>query len=150
MADVIGIEGPHAEQIVTDFETGFRQLHGSPLRVYELLNRGRWAAGELLKVPRWTVWVSGVADAEVDCTIHHNEYPRFVGRGFVNDLHPEQWRFKKAEMPCFPMDERTGFRQLVVSFVDHVPFDYEIEDLISEGLLHLERHIMKKSGVECG
>lgn len=140
MAEVLGIEGPHGEQILSDFESGFRPVKGPTLRIYESLNRGRWAACELLEVPSWTVALSGL---EGECTIHHNDWPRFVGRAYREELHPQQWRFKKADMPVFVMDERTGYRQLVIAWVDHVPDGIDPEDLLEEALRHLENRLME-------
>ena len=46
-------------------------------------------------------------------------------------------------MPVLILDEKTGYKQLVISFVDHVPLDYEIEDLLEEAVRVLERAILK-------
>ncbi len=140
MAEILGIEGANCEQIVTDFETGFRPTKGPALQIYLALNRARWAAEALLGVPRWTVAL-GDDDA---CMIHHNAWPRFVGKAFREELHPEQWRFKKEGMPVFVMDERTGYKQLVVAWVDAVPQDFDPEDVLEEGLRYLESKILEK------
>ncbi len=131
MAQVLGIDGPHAEQIVTDFETGFRPVKGPTLRIYEGLNRARWSTCELLEVSRWTISVDRAR-------IHHNEWPRFVAQAIEEELHPQQWRFKKAGMPVFAMDTISGYRQLVYSMIDHIPDDYDAEDLFTEALRELE------------
>ncbi len=141
MADVLGIEGPNAEQIVTDFEAGFRQAKGPTLRIYESLNRGRYAGETLLNLPRWSV----DADASGH-VIHYNGWPRFVGRAFREELHPEQWRFKKAGMAAYALDPKTGYRQLVLAFIDHVPDGSDPEDVVAEGVRHLERVILKGDG----
>jgi len=143
MAEILGIEGTNAEQIVTDFETGFRPVKGPTLRIYESLNRGRWAAETLLKMPRWSV---GRLDGDGPHTIHHNEWPRFVGRTWPEDLHPEQWRFKKASMAAFSLDPATGCRQLVLAFIDHIPEGFDPEDLLTEAVRHLEDTILKRDG----
>ncbi len=135
MAEVLGIEGPHGEQILSDFESGFRPVKGPTLRLYQYLNRGRWESCELLDVPKWAVVMGGPAQ---ECMLHHNEWPRFIGRAYREELHPHQWRFKKAGMPVFVMDERTGYKQLVVAWVDHVPDGFDAEDLLEEGLRYLE------------
>ena len=137
MADVLGLEGPTAEQIVLDLETGFRKPKGSTLRIYESLNRGRWAGSHLLEMPAWSVDVNGPP------VIHHNEWPRFVGRAIEPELHPQQWQFKKAGMPAFALDERTGFRQLVVAWIDHVPEDFDAEDILTEGVRRLEKVLLE-------
>jgi hypothetical protein len=139
MADILGIEGPHREQILTDFEAGFRPIKGPTLRVYEALNRARWGASELLQVPRWSVVAGGPSG---ECTVHHNDWPRFVGKAFREALHPQQWRFKKAGMPTYEMDERTGYRQLVIALIDHVPEGLDVEDIYVEGLKQLEQAIL--------
>jgi hypothetical protein len=139
MAEVIGIEGTNAEQIITDFETGFRPIKGPALRVYQLLNRARWAGATLLKLPSWTVSVRGDDGA---CLIHHNAWPRFVARAFDVELHPEQWQFRKAGMPAFALDPRTGYKQLVASFIDHVPSDFDPQGFLAEAGRRLESELL--------
>ena len=134
MVDVLGIEGAHAEQILSDFETGFRQIKGPTLRLYQGLNRARWSAGKLLGLPKWTV----DRNAPGGPTIHHNDWPRFVAKAFAAEMHPEQWQFTKAAMPTVALDARTGFRQLVVAFVDHTPFDFDPGVLLADAAHHLE------------
>lgn len=131
MVDVLGLDGAHAEQILTDFEAGFRQPKSSALRVYESLNRQRWGASHLLALPVWTM--------SKDCTvIHHNEWPRFVGRALREETHPQQWQFKKAGIPTFVLNGAGGFHQLVCSLSDHVPDDLDIEELFAEAVRLVE------------
>jgi hypothetical protein len=143
MADILGLDGLNADQVLLDIETGFRKPKGAVLRIYESLNRQRWSAESLLEVPVWTVSVG-------DQVIHHNAWPRFVGRALVPELHPQQWQFKKAGMPAFAMDERCGFRQLVVVWIDHVPDSFDAEDIVMEGLRMLEQALMesKNNGLQ--
>ncbi len=131
MCDVLGLDGVHAEQILTDFESGFRQPRGSTLRLYESLNGQRWCGEGLLGLETWTVSVGGDV-------LHHNAWPRFVGRALREKLHPNQWQFKKSNMPAFELDEKTGYGQVVFSLIDHVPADLDIEDLYAEGVRLLE------------
>ena len=77
--------------------------------------------------------------------LHHNAWPRFVGRALREKVHPNQWQFKKANMPAFELDERTGFGQVVFSLIDHVPEDMDIEDLFSEGVRLLESRRIAES-----
>ena len=139
MAEVFGIEGTNAEQIITDFETGFRPIKGPALRVYQSLNRARWAGATLLKLPSWTV---SVRSDDGVCLIYHNAWPRFVARAFDVELHPEQWQFRKAGMPAFALDPRTGYKQLVASFIDHVPSDFDPQDLLAEAGRRLESEVV--------
>lgn len=139
MADILGLEGDHKEQLITDFESGFRPPRGSVLRIYESLNRSRWAAGNLLQIDTWSLSVDG-------CTLHHNEWPRFVARAFKEELLPNQWQFKKADMPVFLLDDRTGYRQMVVAWLDHVPADFDAEDVLAEGVRQLENALKVKNG----
>ncbi len=141
MADVLGIEGAHAEQILSDFETGFRQIKGPTLRLYQGLNRARWSVGKLLGLPKWSV----DRDDPGGPTIHHNDWPRFVGKAFAAEIHPEQWQFTKAGMPSFALDARSGFRQLVVAFVDHVPPDFDPASLVADAAQHLENLLIGDS-----
>ena len=138
MAEILGLEGDHKEQLITDFESGYRPPRGSVLRLYENLNRSRWAAGNLLQIDPWTV-------SEDGNIIHHNAWPRFVGRAFKEGLLPNQWQFKKADMPVFVLDARTGFSQLVIAWTDHVPIDFDAEDILSEGVRQIEKVMREKN-----
>ena len=62
-------------------------------------------------------------------------------------MHAEQWRFRKSEMPILLLDEKTGFKQLVVSFVDHVPMDYDFEDVLEEAVRVLEKVLLGTGGL---
>jgi len=135
MADVLGLEGVDASKTLLDFEKGLRKPMGPVLRIYEGLNRQRWSAEFLLKVPAWTVSAG-------DQVVHHNAWPRFVGRALVQELHPHQRHFKKAGMPVFAMDEQCGFRQLVVVWIDHVPDSFDAKDVVMEGLRKLEQALI--------
>ena len=139
MAEVLGLDGEHKEQMVTDFESGFRPPRGAVLRVYESLNRNRWAAKTLLQVDPWSVSTDG-------CIIHHNAWPRFVGRAFKEELLPNQWQFKKADMPVFLLDPRTGYRQLVIAWTDHVPAGFDPEDILAEGVRQIEKVLREQHG----
>lgn len=131
MVDVIGLDGTHAEQILTDFESGFRQPKAAVLRIYEALNRQRWCASGLLGLPAWSI-------SEQGRVIHHNDWPRFVGLAIPDKEHPQQWQFKKAGMPAFVLNGAGGFNQLVFSMIDHVPDDMDIEDLFAEAVRAVE------------
>jgi hypothetical protein len=135
MADVLGLDGINAEQILTDFESGFRQPRGATLRLYESLNGQRWGGEGLLGLSTWTLSLGGDV-------LHHNAWPRFVGRALREKLHPNQWQFKKANMATFELDERTGFGQVVFSLIDHVPSDLDVEDLFTEGVRLLESRLI--------
>jgi transcriptional regulator with XRE-family HTH domain len=131
MSEVLGLEGAHAHQIVIDFESGFRKPKGSALRVYELLNRQRWASEHLLGVDPWTI-------SEDGRTIHHNGWPRFVGVAMEDAQHPHQWQFKKAGMPAFDLIGAGSYQQIVFSMVDHVPEGLDVEDLFTEAVRLIE------------
>lgn len=131
MAEVLGLDVPNAEQILTDFETGYRQPKGSVLRIYQGLNRQRWAGSHLLSLPSWTL----SNDGEV---IHHNDWPRFVGRVVPELTHPNQWQFKKASMPSYELDGSGGFHQIVFVMVDEIPANLDIEDLFFDAVRIVE------------
>lgn len=139
MADVLGLDGQHAVQILTDFEAGFREPKGAVVRVYESLNRQRWNASHLLEIPAWSLSADGQF-------VHHHEWPRFVGRVLLQETHPSQWQFKKAGMPAFALDESSGFRQIVFSLTDHVPDDLDIEDLYFEAIRLVENFAKNGNG----
>ncbi len=134
MVDVLGLEGAHAEQILKDFESGFRQPKSAVLRIYETLNRQRWGASTLLGLSTWSISQDGQI-------VHHNDWPRFVGVAIPETEHPHQWQFKKANMPAFELDKRTGFGQVVFSLIDHVPADLDIEDLFAEAVRLIETSV---------
>ena len=137
MGEILGLNPVSAVSAVLNYEASREVGNGSALRVYESLFRCREEASRWLGVPRWTVGAGPRPNL-----IHHNEWPRFVAVAFETDLHAEQWRFRKSEMPILLLDEKTGFKQLVVSFVDHVPMDYEFEDVLEEAVRVLEKAIL--------
>lgn len=139
MAECLGLEGEHAVQILTDFESGFRRPKAAVLRAYESLNRQRWQLTELLNAPEWSV-------SDAGRVIHHNEWPRFVGVVVEDQEHPLQWQFKKAGMPAFALNETCGFRQIVFSLIDHIPSDVDVEDVFSEAVRLAEKNLGANRG----
>lgn len=134
MVDVLGLDGTHSEQILTDFESGFRQPKAAALRIYESLNRQRWGASGLLGLPAWSVSDGGRV-------VHHNDWPRFVGVAIPEAEHPHQWQFKKAGMPAFVLNGAGGFNQIVFSMIDHLPDDVDGEDLFAEAVRLVEAEL---------
>lgn len=134
MMDVLGLDGVHAEQILTDFESGFRQPKAAVLRIYESLNRQRWGASGLLRLPVWSLSDGGRI-------VHHNEWPRFVGMAIPEKEHDQQWQFKKAGMPAFVLNGSGGMHQLIFTMVDHLPDDFDAEDLFSEAVRLVEERL---------
>jgi transcriptional regulator with XRE-family HTH domain len=134
MIEVLGLDGAHAEQILTDFESGFRQPKAAVLRIYESLNQQRWGASGLLGIPAWSLSDGGRL-------VHHNEWPRFVGMAIPEQEHAQQWQFKKAGMPAFILNGAAGMNQIIFSMIDHLPEDFDAEDLFSEAVRLVEERL---------
>jgi transcriptional regulator with XRE-family HTH domain len=134
MIDVLGLDGVHAEQILTDFESGFRQPKAAVLRIYESLNRQRWCASGLLGLPAWSLSDGGRV-------VHHNEWPRFVGMTIPEQEHAQQWQFRKTEMPAFILNGAGGMNQIIFTMIDHLPDDFDAEDLFSEAVRLVEERL---------
>ncbi len=134
MGDVLGLQSSATSAgAVQGFEAGQEVRNGAVVRIYEFLRRGRQAQ-EWLKLPKFTADTSSPGML----IIHHNDYPRFVGVAVRDVQHKEQWRFQRAGMPVYELDPRSGWRQLIVSFVDHVAQDFDFEDSIEEAIRLIE------------
>lgn len=130
MGEVLGLTGMAVEAgAVQGYEAGQEVRNGAVVRIYESLRRARQAQ-QWLGLPKYTLDAS---DPEM-LVIHHNAFPRFVGIAVKAAQHKEQWRFAKAGMPVYELDPSSGWRQLIVSFVDHVPVDCDPEDAIEEAV----------------
>lgn len=134
MGDVLGLsQSAVAAGAVQGYEAGIDVRNGAIVRIYEALRRARQAK-QWLGLPKYTVDRS---DPD-QLVIHHNDYPRFCAVAVRVEQHKEQWRFKKAGMPVFEMQSRAGWRQLIVSYVDHVAQGYDDEDNIEEAIRFIE------------
>ena len=134
MVDLLGLDGAHAEQILTDFETGFREPKAAVLRIYESLNRQRWGVSKLLDLPTWSLSDGGRV-------IHHNDWPRFVGVAIPESEHAHQWQFKKAGMPAFLLNGVGGMNQIIFTMIDHLPAEMDAEDLFAEAVRLVENEL---------
>lgn len=134
MVDILGLDGAHAEQILTDFEAGFREPKAAVLRIYESLNRQRWGASTLLGLPAWSLSDGGRV-------VHHNDWPRFVGAAIPESEHAQQWQFKKAGMPAFLLNGVAGFNQIIFTMIDHLPAEIDAEDLFAEAVRLVENEL---------
>lgn len=142
MGEILGMSASMIDAgVVQGYEKGMPVNSGAVRRIYESLQRGRLQASTWLAVGRWSI--SEPCKEDASWVIHHNEWPRFVGKAVKEELHKEQWRFSRAGMPVFELSNQTGFRQIVFSFIDHVPSDFDAEDVLTEAVLQLERRIVK-------
>jgi transcriptional regulator with XRE-family HTH domain len=134
MGDVLGLTRTAVEAgAVQGYEAGQDVRNGAIVRIYETLRRARQAK-QWLGLPKFTVDKSD----PVQLIIHHNDYPRFCGVAVRDQQHKEQWRFKKAGMPVFDLKSQLGWRQLIVSYVDHVAEGFDPEDAIEEAIRLIE------------
>jgi hypothetical protein len=134
MGDVLGLpQSAVAAGAVQGYEAGIDVRNGAVVRIYEALRRARQAR-QWLGLPKYTVDRS---DPD-QLVIHHNDYPRFIAVAVQVDQHKEQWRFTKAGMPVFELQSPAGWRQLIVSYVDHVAQGYDDEDNIEEAIRFIE------------
>lgn len=131
--------------VIQGYEKGMPVNSGAVRRIYESLQRGRLQASTWLNIGRWSV--SSPSDDDPSWVVHHNEWPRFVAKALREELHKEQWRFARSGMPVFEMSQATGCKQLVFSFIDHVPVDFDPEDVLTEAVLQLERRILNDMSV---
>lgn len=143
MANVLGFGGANSKDYVADMESGARPISGPVARLLEYLNRGVWDSTSLLRLPRW-VHCQDADDARDSHIIMHTEYPRFIGRCLPLLGDATQEKFVNTGMPILAMDERTGFAQMVFSFIDH-PVDDQ-EDLLIEALRIKEASLLKNIG----
>jgi len=141
MGEILGVPSSMIESgVIQGYEKGMPVNSGAVRRIYEGLQRGRLQVSTWLGVGSWSI---SAQDEDGTWIIHHNDWPRFLGKTIKEELHKEQWRFARAGMPVFEMGAATGFRQIVFSFIDHVPSDFDAEDVLTEAVLQLERRIVK-------
>ena len=134
MAEVLGLGEHQVESgAIKGYESGMPVSNGSVVRIYQELQRARLQSQTWLKVPRFTL----ARDAD-SVVLHHNDWPRFVAKAVPEALHKEQWRFAKAGMPVYELRLETGLSQAIFSFIDHVPADFDAEEVLEEAVVAIE------------
>ena len=134
MAEVLGLGEHQVESgAIKGYESGMPVSNGSVVRIYQELQRARLQSQTWLKVPRFTL----ARDAD-SVVLHHNDWPRFVAKAVPEALHKEQWRFAKAGMPVYELRPETGLSQAIFSFIDHVPADFDAEEVLEEAVVAIE------------
>lgn len=137
MGEVLGLTEHQVESgAVQGYEAGMPARNGAVVRIYQGLQRSRLGAQTWLQIPRWTLARAGAA-----VVVHHNEFPRFIGKAVPEVQHKEQWRFAKAGMAVRALSPGAGLAQLIVSFVDHVPQGVDVDALLDAAQVELERFL---------
>jgi hypothetical protein len=55
--------------------------------------------------------------------------------------HAQQWQFRKTEMPAFILNGAGGMNQIIFTMIDHLPDDFDAEDLFSEAVRLVEERL---------